>query len=170
MEYWNELCARGIIILAPLALYIILWNIVGMYTITYYALWRKERRQKFEFLYLRKSWNIITEIIGNQSNQLEKNKFNSTSVVDGHIGNTNIANHFKDKFESLFNSVPSSKESIASIYDCIESNVNNECNFCVDGIANHCHVISKDDVQKAMKKLKSDKMNGDEWWMRYPSV
>ena len=36
---------------------------------------------------------------------VRKNNFNTTSVIDGHIGDSEIANHFQDKFRNLYNSV-----------------------------------------------------------------
>ena len=34
-----------------------------------------------------------------------KNNFNTTNSIDGHIGGKHIANHFKHKIKTLFNSV-----------------------------------------------------------------
>ena len=37
---------------------------------------------------------------------VRKNNLNTTSVIDGHIRDAEIANHFQDKFRDLYNSVP----------------------------------------------------------------
>ena len=89
---------------------------------------------------------------------IRKNNFNTTSTVDGHSGNVEISNHFQNKFESLFNSVNSSKENLDSLYDCMTSRIENECNsVCDDKL--HCHVIYTSDVTAAIKKLKIDKID-----------
>ena len=44
---------------------------------------------------------------------------NNTSVIDGHTGDMNIANHFQNKFSHLYNSVSTPTMKLNSLYDCI---------------------------------------------------
>ena len=37
---------------------------------------------------------------------VRKNNFNTTSVIDRHIGDAEIANLFQDNFRDIYNSVP----------------------------------------------------------------
>ena len=46
---------------------------------------------------------------------IRKHNYNTTQVVDGTSGDSNIANIFRRKYKSLFNSVGSSDEEIADL-------------------------------------------------------
>ena len=95
---------------------------------------------------------------------IRKNNFNTTSIVDGQVGNANISNHFHHKFSSLFNNVKTSKKSLDVLYGCIDAKCNDTCIYNNHGVENnmhHCHVIDMYDVKNAVKKLKSDKIDVD---------
>ena len=91
-----------------------------------------------------------------------KNNFNRTNVVDNVNGDIQIANLFKDKYESLFNSVQCSKEESELMKTQIDSEVVNVCNTtktCESSNCVHCHLISSTDVSTAVSKLKTDNVN-----------
>ena len=92
---------------------------------------------------------------------LRKNNYNSTSTVDGHDNNLEIANHFRDKFCTLFNSVRSCSKKLNLIEECISDREHNVCNNFTNDNAYHCHTICQKDVQKAIFKLKSNKIDED---------
>ena len=87
---------------------------------------------------------------------LRVNTYNSTPVVDGIHSGTDIANHFKNKYITIYNSVTSHSTLINSLGNRIELNVHTNCNADSNNCI-HCHVITKFDVLKAVKKLKPDK-------------
>ena len=90
---------------------------------------------------------------------LRKNNYNTTSEVDGNVGNVEIANHFQRKFGLLFNSVKSTNEQLDNLQECINKRVRDLCDSDMIDKAMHCHNICKDDVKKAVMKLKSDKID-----------
>ena len=79
-------------------------------------------------------------------------------MVDGIHSGTDIANHLKNKYNTLYNSVTSHGTLMDSLRNRIELSVHTNFN----GDSNndiHCHVSTKFDVQKAVKKLNPDKVN-----------
>ena len=85
-----------------------------------------------------------------QLSVLEKNNFNTTSVIDGHIGDAEVANHFQDKFRDLYNSVPTAYRKLDKLSERINYKIDVSCNSSVK-------IVSKNDVSMAVKRLKSDK-------------
>ena len=73
-------------------------------------------------------------------------------MVDGTSGDSNIANIFRRKYKSLFNSVKSSDEEIAELSQRIQSAVTAECECTINTSdeSNHCHEICRTDVSKAV--------------------
>ena len=88
---------------------------------------------------------------------VRKNNFNTTSVIDGHIGDAEIANHFQDKFRNLYNSVPTADRKLDELSERINHKIAVSCNSSVKDNNLHCHIVNKNDVSMAVKKLKSDK-------------
>ena len=88
---------------------------------------------------------------------VRKNNFNTTSVIDGHIGGAEIANHFQDKFRDLYNSVPTADRKLDELSERINHKIDVSCNSSVKDNDLHCHIVSKNDVSMAVKRLKSDK-------------
>ena len=88
---------------------------------------------------------------------VRKNNFNTTSVIDGHIGDAEIANHFQDKFRNLYNSVPTADRNMDELSERINHKITVSCNSSVKDNNLHCHIVNKNDVSMAVKKLKSDK-------------
>ena len=88
---------------------------------------------------------------------LRVNTYNSTPVVDGIHSGTDIANHFKNKYNTLYNSVTSHITLIDSLRNRVELSVHTNCNANYNKDI-HCHGITKFDVLKAVKKLKPDKV------------
>ena len=70
----------------------------------------------------------------------------------------NIANHFQNKFSNLYNSVPTATMKLNSLSECISSKIE-LCNSAIKYNDLHCHVVSKNDIFKAVGKLKSDKID-----------
>ena len=87
-----------------------------------------------------------------------RRNFNSSLIVDGILGNVNIALHFQDKFYTLFNSVQSLDVNLSLIRDTIICREKCMCRDVVDSHL-HCHIITKADVIKAIQKLKSNKID-----------
>ena len=86
---------------------------------------------------------------------------NTTQMVDGTSGDSNIANIFRKKYKSLFNSVESSDDEISNLIQLIQSAVTAECECTIktSDESNHCHEICRTEVSKAVAKLKSDKIS-----------
>ena len=76
-------------------------------------------------------------------------------IVDGVLGNVNIAMHFQDKFYTLFNSVQSLHVNLSLIRDTIVCREKCLCRDVVDSNL-HYHIIIKADVKKTIQKLKSN--------------
>ena len=81
------------------------------------------------------------------------------SVIDGHTGDMNIANHFQNKFSHLYNSVPTATMKLNSLSECISSKIELLCNSTIKDNDLHAQEISKNDVFKAVGKVKSDKID-----------
>ena len=59
---------------------------------------------------------------------VRRNNFNTTNSVDGHIDGKHIANHFKQKFKTLFNSVGTSDNKLIKLQTSINNKVSIEFN------------------------------------------
>ena len=92
-------------------------------------------------------WNLVSTIKG-KSHRLP-------NVVDNVKGSREICEIFKDKYESLYKCV--SYE--ASKMNEIEANINHLINNTTKGCC-YSHIISVQDVKKAVKKLKTGKSDG----------
>ena len=93
---------------------------------------------------------------------VRRNTFNTTISVDGHIGGKHIANHFKQRFKTLFNNVGTSDNKLSKLQTSINNKVSIECNsqpHVDDNDISHCHIVSKYDVRKAISNLKSEKID-----------
>ena len=82
-------------------------------------------------------------------------------MVDGTAGISNIANMFRRKYKSLFNSVESSDEEIADLSQRIQSAVTAECECTIktSDESNPCLEICRTDVLKAVAKIKLVKID-----------
>ena len=91
---------------------------------------------------------------------IRKNKYNTTQVVDGVCGDSNIANLFRKKYQSLCNSVKSLEEEMIELSGSIKSAIAKECD-CAETVkgSSRCHDIDNSDVSKAVAKLKTDKIS-----------
>ena len=89
---------------------------------------------------------------------IRKRNFNSSLIVDGVLGNINIAIHFQEIVYTLFNSIQSLDVNLSLIRDTIMCREKSLCKDVVESHL-HCHIITKADVQKAIHKLKSNKMD-----------
>ena len=83
----------------------------------------------------------------------KKNNFNTTPVIDGHIGDAEIANHFQDKFRDLYNSVPTADPKLDDLSKRINHKIDVSCNSSVEDNDLHCHIVSKNDVSMPVNKL-----------------
>ena len=75
-----------------------------------------------------------------------------------------MSNLFKDNYERLFNSVKDVESEAELRKRNIHSEAETICDIsetCRESKCVHCHIISSADVSIAMKKLKSDKVNGN---------
>jgi len=86
-----------------------------------------------------------------------KPKDSTAPSIDGHIDPKKIADHFADKYEDLYNSVPPAAEGMEKINEFIRRN----CHHCdeVD------RVISVEEVEEAIEHLKPGKSDGDKGFM-----
>ena len=75
-------------------------------------------------------------------------------MVDGVCGDSNIANLFRRKYLSLYNSVKSLDEEMIELSESIKSAIAKECD-CAETVKEriHCHDIDNSDVSKAVAKL-----------------
>ena len=62
-------------------------------------------------------------------------------MVDGIHSGTNIANHFKNKYNTLYNSVTSNSTLMDSLRNRIELSVHTNCNADSNNYI-HCHVYN----------------------------
>ena len=75
-------------------------------------------------------------------------------MVDGVCGDSNIANLFRRKYHSLYNSGKSLDEDMFELSESIKSVMAKECD-CAETVKgrSHCHDIDNSDVSKAVAKL-----------------
>ena len=66
-------------------------------------------------------------------------------------------NHFKNKFRNLYNSVPTADRKLDELSERINHKFAVSCNSSIKDNILHCHIVSKNDVSMAVKKLLSDK-------------
>ena len=81
-------------------------------------------------------------------------------MVDGVCGDSNIANLFRRKYQSLYNSVKSLDEEMIELSESIKSTIAKECD-CAETVKgrSHCHDIANSDVSNAVAKLETDKIS-----------
>ena len=87
-----------------------------------------------------------------------KKNYNTVPVIDNTRGDAAIAEHFKDKNATLYNSASSSSNSMKALHERIRGKIASQCNTCVNPRL-HTHSVSITDVIKAVNHLKSDKYN-----------
>ena len=80
--------------------------------------------------------------------------------MDNTRGDVAIAELFKDKYATLYNSVSSSSNSMKALHERIRGKIASQCDTCVNPSL-HTHSVSITDVIKAVNHLKSDKYNDD---------
>ena len=129
----------------------------------YYYLLRSLKKKKKKKVKMAISKNVLkNNNYWKTLRAVRKNKFNTTGSVDGHVGRKHIANHFKQKFNKLFNSVRTSDIKLSNLQKSISNKVSTDCNsqpHVDDKDTSHCHIVSKHDVRKAISKLKTDKID-----------
>ena len=86
---------------------------------------------------------------------IRKKNFNTVPVIDGTQGDAAIADLFKDKYSILYNSVPSSSDSMDALLERIRHAIETQCDANVESSL-HTHSVSTTDVIKAVKRLKTD--------------
>ena len=93
----------------------------------------------------------------NHVKNVNKVKHSVPSSIDNVCGEENIANKFAQNYNSLYNSAVSSDDDICGLFENLDNQIVNKCknNNC-----NNSHFVSKDDVVKAIVKLKSNKSDG----------
>ena len=118
---------------------------------------KKKREKNIKVAISKDSLNTNQGTYWKKVECVRKNNFNTTSVIDGHIGDAEIANHFQDKFRNLYNSVPTADRKLDELSERINHKIAVSCNSSVKDNNLHCHIVNKNDVSMAVKKLKSDK-------------
>ena len=78
------------------------------------------------------------------------------SVIHRLSCSNSIKNSFAAQYEQLYNSVPSDKENMPSIYENILLDVN-KCCVNMNDDTDHCHSINVDDVYSAIGSLSVNK-------------
>ena len=91
---------------------------------------------------------------------IRKKNYNTVPVIDNTRGDVAIAELFKDKYATLYNSVSSSSNSMKALHERIRGKIASQCDTCVNPSL-HTHSVSITDVIKAVNHLKSDKYNDD---------
>ena len=123
-----------------------------------YAVRRLKRRQK-EI----KNQKFIDALIDNNARDFfkEVKKINPKPTnlcgVDGKQSHVDIANVFREKYEELYNSVPSDTSAMGSIKDQICTQLQNK--------RDHDFCITIDEIVKAVNTLKHEKTDGDKGFM-----
>ena len=84
---------------------------------------KKQRDDKIRVAISKETLQSSKDTYWSQVNSIRKNTFNTTSVIDGHTGDMNIANHFQNKFSHLYNSVPTATMKLNSLSECISSKI-----------------------------------------------
>ena len=79
-----------------------------------------------------------------------------SSIVNGLSCSNSIANSFATQYEQLYNSAPSDKETMHTIYENILLDVN-KCCVNMNDNTDHCHSINVDDVYSAIMSLSVNK-------------
>ena len=120
-----------------------------MYAVRRYK--RKEetlRRQKMaEAICENKARDFFQEV-----NRIKSRKV-SPPCIDGLVNPQEIACHFADKYQTLFNSVPSE----TSRLNKIDQFINDNCKLCTESD----RLVTKDDITKAFSNLKLHKSDGN---------
>ena len=91
---------------------------------------------------------------------IRKENYNTVLVIDNTRGEAAIADLFKDKYATLYNSVSSSSNSMKVLHERIRGKFASQCDTCVNPSLN-THSVSITDVIKAVNHLKSNKYNDD---------
>ena len=91
---------------------------------------------------------------------IRKKNYNTVPIIDNTRGDAAIADLFKDKYATLYNSVSSSSNSMKALHERIQVKITSQCNTYINPSL-HTHSISITDVIKAVNHLKSDKYNDD---------
>ena len=73
-------------------------------------------------------------------------------AIDGRTEFQDIANHFQEKYQHLYTSVPSSEENISSIEQCINKHI-------ADARPVNC-VVTEKEISEAINELKNGKSDG----------
>ena len=66
---------------------------------------KKKRDDKIRVTISKETLQSSKDTYLSKVDSIRKNNFNTTSVIDGHTGDMNIANHFQNKFSHLYNQV-----------------------------------------------------------------
>ena len=91
---------------------------------------------------------------------IRKKNYNTVPIIDNTRGDAAIADLFKDKYATLYNSVASSSNSMKALHERMRVKITSQCDSCVNPSL-HTHSVSITDVIKAVNHLKSDKYNDD---------
>ena len=91
---------------------------------------------------------------------IRKNKYNTTQMVDGVCGDSSIADLFRRKYQSLYNSIESLDKEMAELSENIKTAIKVKCD-CPKAKErlSHCHEINNFDISRAIAKIKSDKIS-----------
>ncbi len=125
---------------------------------------RKRKQQKVKLSVSKSMLRSSCTNYWKTSRAIRKHNYNTTSVVDGIHGDTQIANHFREKYSQLFNSVISTDEEMNKLTQRIDIHIQNNCDdptICMINNCMHCHYVDKSDIAKAVHQLKSNKVNED---------
>ena len=76
---------------------------------------KKQRDDKIRVAISKETLQSSKDTYWSKVDSIQKNNFNTTSVIDDHTGDMNIANHFQNKFSHLYNSVPTATTGLAKI-------------------------------------------------------
>ena len=152
-----------------------IWNECGRenYGIVYDILIMCRSKYHYKLRALRKKKHVKTKISVSKSmlhnspttywkwtSAIRKNKYDTTQMVDGVCCDSNIANLFRRKYQSLYNGVKSLDEEMIELSESIKSAIAKECD-CAETVKgrSHCHDIDNSDVSKAVAQLKTDKIS-----------
>ena len=83
---------------------------------------------------------------------IRKKNYNTVPIIDITRGDAAIADLFKDKYVTLYNSVSSSSNSMKALHERIRVKITSQCDTCVNP-SSHTYSASITDVIKAVNHL-----------------
>lgn len=116
-----------------------------------------------------KAEKIADYLLNNKNNnfwaevkKIKKCKTSNATTVDGVTGPVNISNLFCEKYKSLYNSVSYDEDDMCNMLDDLSHGIKHKCKY---GNCYNDHLITVNDVQNGLNRLKKKKGDGQTDYM-----